>query len=564
MSNNRKEIGILAVIIAIVAVIVFSGVYLTRNIGKTDTQISEETAMEKLAKYVKNIGAETGTPTKGTVEYDDDADAADELPDIDTCDVTVSETTDVYAEIWSSPEKAGTGTDGWLTEMAESFNAEGYELDGEKVSIRLRKVNSGQAVDYITTGAARPDGFSPSAMFWADMAEADGVDMDVIAESLVGNVAGIVIANEKYDEFTEAYGSVDVMSVTEAAADGFAFGYTNPFSSTTGLNFLMCTLLRYDADSPLSDTAAAGFSSFQADVPLVSLTTLQMRSAADNGTLDGFVMEYQSYANDASMKGNYTFTPFGFRHDNPLVAVEGASDTAKEILELFANYCLTDSAQELADSYGFNDYSDYSCEYGEPDGATFTAAQSLYKENKDSGKTVVAVFVADVSGSMAGDPILALQESLINSMQYIDSDNYIGLVSYNGKVTIELPLAQFDLTQQAYFKGTVEALQTGGNTATYSAILVALNMIETQLEETPDAIPMIFVLSDGETNAGYSYSDIKSTVEGLNVPVYTIAYGSSADSDALQKIADINEAAFIETSTDDIVYQLKQLFNASM
>ena len=44
--------------------------------------------------------------------------------------------------------------------------------------------------------------------------------------------------------------------------------------------------------------------------------------------------------------------------------------------------------------------------------------------------------------------------------------------------------------------------------------------------------------------------------------VYTIGY--NADLAALQSISAVNEAASIDASTDDVVYQLKNLFNANM
>ena len=46
------------------------------------------------------------------------------------------------------------------------------------------------------------------------------------------------------------------------------------------------------------------------------------------------------------------------------------------------------------------------------------------------------------------------------------------------------------------------------------------------------------------------------------VPVYTIGY--NADIDALKRISEINEAATINAESDDIVYQLKNLFNSEM
>ena len=149
-------------------------------------------------------------------------------------------------------------------------------------------------------------------------------------------------------------------AVTQAVSDGtLQFGYTNPFTSATGLNFLIFTLVRYDTSNPLSDVATEGFRSFQRNVPFVSLTTQQMHDAAQRDTLDGFVTEYQVYHNDQQLQGAYKFAAFGYRHDNPLVAVSGASDDAKAVLDAFAQYCARDSSQQLASEDGFNGLDDY-------------------------------------------------------------------------------------------------------------------------------------------------------------------------------------------------------------
>lgn len=560
---NKHKIGILVVAVVIVCVAVFGGIYLTRNIGKSEKSISEESAKSRLSKMVKTISPGTAKTIKSPIEYDEAEDAAAELPDIDTCEVNVKATTDLYAEIYSSPEKAGTGTDGWLCEMAEEFNSQGYEVNGQKVSVQIRKVNSGQALDYISSGKAVPEGFSPSNMLWVDMLNARGVSTETVSESMVGNVAGILLSNDTYSEIMSKYGSVDLKAITQATEAGeFAMGYTNPFASSAGLNFLICTLQRYDLGNPLSETAVEGFQKFQENVPFVALTTMQMREAASKGILDGFIMEYQSYVNDSALSGNYKFTPFGYRHDNPLVSVDSASPDEKEILNQFAQYCDTEKAESRASEYGFNKMNDYVCEYEPVSGDVLVSAQKLYKANKDGGKPVVGVFVTDVSGSMAGDPLFALQESLINSMKYINLENYIGLVSYSDDVTIELPVAQFDLEHQTYFKGAVENLYASGGTATFDGICVAMDMINQVMEEHPDAKPMIFVLSDGETNSGHTLNDIRDLLSGLRIPVYTIGY--NADLEALKSISDVNEAASIDASTDDVVYQLKTLFNANM
>ncbi|HAV91496.1 MAG TPA: hypothetical protein DCW44_09520 [Eubacterium sp.] len=73
---------------------------------------------------------------------------------------------------------------------------------------------------------------------------------------------------------------------------------------------------------------------------------------------------------------------------------------------------------------------------------------------------------------------------------------------------------------------------------------------------------MIFVLSDGECNRGHSLKEVSPIVSSLKTPIYTIGY--NANIDALKQLSDINEGVCIDAKTDDVVYQLKQLFNANM
>ncbi len=562
MGNKRVVIGLVGGLV-IISALVFGILFLTRNTGKTERTISTETAQQRMADMMREIDPDTANPVKSSVEYSSNDVAAEELPKLDTNAVTVPATTDLNAEIWSSPEKAGQGTDGWLREMAEKFNASGATVGGKPVSVQVRSMSSGLGVDYIATGKASPAGYTPSNMLFVNLLSNRGVKTEVVRERTVGNVAGILLNKEHYDSLMSKHGSVDLKAVTEAVGSGeLTMGYTNPFTSSTGLNFLVSTLLRYDPSNPLSDKATEGFRKFQANVPFVALTTVQMRDAAERGALDGFVTEWQLYANDPSLSNSYVFTPFGYRHDNPLVACPSATAEQRQILELFAQYC-DNNGKELADRYGFNGKDDYVSEVAEIDGAQLVKAQELYKKNKDNGRPVIAVFVADVSGSMSGSPLAELQSSLINSMRYINTDNYVGLVSYSDFVTINVPVAKFDLTQQSLFKGAVENLRASGGTATYDAIIVAADLVQKAAADNPDAKPMIFVLSDGETNQGFvDFEPMKDVIGGLRIPVYTIGY--NANIDALKQISGINEAASIDASTDDVTYQLKNLFNANM
>lgn len=566
MSNlsTGKKVGILAGIAVVLFVIIYGGLMLTQNWDKSEDVISTEDAAEKLTSLLDGINVTTVEARKATITGSDILSEKEELPDIDNYPLSVTNTTSHYIEIFSSPEKAGTGTDGWLNEIANRFNQESFTINGEKISVAVRSVPSGLAVDYITSEKYVPDAFTPSNEYWGEFIKAKNKDITIKESRLVGNVAGILVKNDKYDELIKKYGSVNMKVITEATTNNeIAMGYTNPFASSTGFNFLISTLYAYDAENPLSDTAVKGFQTFQQNVPLVSYITMQMREAAESGSLDAFILEYQSYVNDPTLKTDYKFTPFGVRHDNPMYQIGTLNEEKSEILQKFCEYCLSSESQALATEYGFNNNNDYKSEL--PDtisGAELVKAQSLYKENKDSGKTVMAVFVADTSGSMLGEPLNALKTSLLNSMQYINSENYIGLVSYNNKVYINLPIAKFDINQQSMFKGAVEDLDAVGQTATNDALIVALDMLEKAKETHPNVKPIIFLLSDGEQNTGYSLNDISSVLSAYEIPVYTIGY--NANISALQQISAINEAATIDATSDDIVYQLKNLFNSEM
>lgn len=557
---KKKSIVTFVVIALVCFVAIYGGLTLTGGNSTSDT-MSTESAIKKLDKLYKKVDPRERTAQKVTINFQK-SDLKDELPDISKYPLSVEGNGEVNIEIFVSPEKGGKGNDGWLNEVAEEFNKSNQSVNGKSVSVSIRPIASGMGADYIISGKYIPDGYTPSNDLWGQMMEAQGVKISVEEKRLAGNVAGILLSKKKQKELEEKYGKIDMKAITEATANNeIAMGYTNPFSSSTGLNFLLSTLHEFDAKDPLSDAAVDGFEQFQANVPFVAYTTIQMREAAESGSLTGFILEYQIYQNSKDLKG-YVFNPFGVRHDNPLYSIGVLSADKKQAMRAFADFCMDSKQQKKATEYGFNGMDDYKSVNETFTGDNLLEAQNLWKESKDSGRPVTAVFVADVSGSMYGTPINELKNSLINGSQYINEDNYIGLVSYSGEVNIDLPIKQFDLNQRALFTGAVEALDAGGETATFDAITVGLKMLMDAKEANPDTKLLMFVLSDGETNRGLRLKDVKSMLNGLEVPVYTIGY--NADISALESISQINEAASINADSDDVVYQLKNLFNAQM
>lgn len=565
-SSSKKNAITLVIIGVIMLAVIGVAVAILNNSGKSKSQITRETAIARMEKKLKNIDVKTAEPKKAAVEIAP-SDLADELPDIEKYPLSVEGRAELVLEIFSSTEKSSAGTDGWLNEVAEDFNREHHSINGYSAAISVRPIASGAAVDYIVSGKYVPQAYSPSNVLWGEMIAAQNVDIRKVCDRLAGNTAGVLVSKDTYKKLQETYGTVDINAITQATIKSeISMGYTNPYASSTGINFLVSALQAFDSSNILSDTAVSEFQKFQQNVPFVAYTTLQMRDAADSGVLDAFVLEYQGYYNASDLR-SYEFIPFGVRHDSPVYALGHLSEEESELLNTFIEYCLNDKNQRLAKKYGFNYLEDYKDNLSDTvNGAAMLSAQSLWKNEKDSGSPVMAVFVADVSGSMAGAPLANLQQSLINASQYINSTNYVGLVSYSTDVTKNLDIGEFNLNQRSYFTGAVNSLSPGGNTATYDAVLVALDMLMTkkaELEAEGQTIkPLLFVLSDGETNTGCELSQIDDIVEGLEVPCYTIGY--NANLSKLSELSSINEAANINADSDDVVYNLKSLFNAQM
>lgn len=550
MDKRTKGIVTVGVLMIIVMVAVIIGVVVKRagNISSGGGGISGTKQDMTLDEMYNELDVEQATPVKGTVTLDT-PDLYDELPEIDKYPLSVEGSGDVDIEIFTSGEKAGKDNDSWLIDVASSFNSSDVKTsDGKTVSMSVRSVPSGTAADYIISGKYLPDLYTPSNTLFGEYAISNNGSLELYADRLVGNTAGILVKKDS------GYTTAD--EVIKAVQDNkITMGYTNPQTSATGLNLLL-TLLRGGDDN---------FTKFNANIPYVAYTTQQMRDSASNGTLDAMLSEYQAYINDNNLISMYDFIAFGVRHDNPVYICNKSGKTAAELegVKLVVDYCKSDEMQKIAAQKGFNANDDYTSAE-EFSGAQVTQGLKTYKKTKDNGKDIIAVFVADCSGSMDGDPMNQLKNSLTNGAQYINDNNYVGLVSYSNSVTIEVPIAQFDLNQRSYFQGAVNNLIASGGTASYDAVVVAVKMITEAKAQHPDAKCMLFLLSDGYANNGYSMDEITSALRTSGIPVYTIGYGDDADTGELARLSGINEAASINADSDDIIYKIKSLFNSQL
>ena len=561
MKNSKKDNIILAVIALIVVGLIFGVIFSTQNWGKSKDDINAEKSMKQLNKlystiHVKNLN------TQKDYEYVEGENYT-VLPDISEYPFVVNPTTDNFLTIYSSPEKAGTGYESFLVDVASKFNQSGVTVDGVPVSVGIRSISSGLAADFISSNKYVPDVYAPSNELWGDLLAEKGVKVSLADKRIAGNVAGVVLSKNKNDELQKKYGNVDSKAIINGVLNNeISIAYTDPYSSSTGLNFILTALNYFDSSNPVSDNAIAQFKKFQQNIPFTAYNTLQLKESAQAGSLDGFLLEYQTFVNSPDLSSSYVFVPFGVRHDSPIYEIGDLSSIKKQITSKFVEYCKNGESQKIAVEKGFNGLDDYVSQISFSSQKNIAKAQSVWKTEKTGNSGITAVFVADVSGSMEGSPLLKLRASLNQATNFIGSDANIGFVTFSDTVNVAVPIAKFDSTQKSYFSNAVKNLRASGGTAMFDAIIVGEKMLMDAKEKDPDTRLMLFVLTDGETNRGHSFKDIEEITRNLRIPIYTIGY--NADIDVLKELSNINEAATMDAENDNIIYRLESLFNSQM
>jgi Ca-activated chloride channel family protein len=556
-SGKKTMLGI-GVVIAVLWAVIIAAIVIIGNIGDS----KEKPVEERLDTLFDKINVRRADLVKGYIDIDD-VNLREILPSISKYPLQVESFAPLTVEIFSSTEKATVSSDTradndrWLVDMAQAWNK-----DNPDRGISVRGIASGLMMDYIISETYVPEAMSPSNTLWGDMLEAAGINIRLVENSLTGNVAGICLNKAKHQYMVDNYGDISVENIVKATVNGeIAIGYTNPLASSTGANFLMTTLFSIDPGDVLSDTASNGFREFSANVPFVAFTTLQMRESAKSGRLDGFVFEYQQYQNSPELIQDYVFVPYGVRHDNPVFELGNLSAEKSALLKDFIAFCKSPESQAAASKYGFNGLPDYKSD-PRVSGFSLAQAQRLWKDNKNADRDLFVVFVADLSGSMSGEPLARLKESMRQGVKYIRDDASVGLVSFNDYATIDLPIGKMDNLQRQYFAGAVNNWEAGGSTAMFDGVVAGLQMLAQAREQNPSAKCMLFVLTDGETNKVLSFGSVSGVLKDAGVPIYTI--GFNANISVLSEIAALNEAASLNADSEDVVYRLSQLFNAEM
>lgn len=260
--------------------------------------------------------------------------------------------------------------------------------------------------------------------------------------------------------------------------------------------------------------------------------------------------------------------------DSVLSYIDNKDDKKKEQFIKLQNYFLSEEGQKILENYGrrtwyggttdkapkdiFNpkwgiDTTKYISPIKYPSDEVINRAFDLYQE--ELRKPIHVVFCLDYSGSMSGTGY----NELVEAMEYILTDKAKNdKIQFTSKDKIDvIPFASHaddhwtteNGSQTEELLDMIKGRYPTGSTALYTATINALKLLK---DESTEYNTSVILMTDGASNDTLNnYNDLKRTItkNKLNIPVFSITFGS-ADEYELEKIAKLTNGKVFDGKTD--------------
>lgn len=154
------------------------------------------------------------------------------------------------------------------------------------------------------------------------------------------------------------------------------------------------------------------------------------------------------------------------------------------------------------------------------------------------------VVALDLSGSMSGEPLAALQSGLTRMLEFLEPDDHVSIVTYSDEATVVAEDQGLD--QKMALQKTIDGLKAGGSTNIYDGLFTAYQVAAAHMD--PAMQSRVILLSDGVATSGIkSVAKLRSLAAGWaekGVATTTIGVGVDFDPEAMRGVAEAGSGAF--------------------
>ena len=186
----------------------------------------------------------------------------------------------------------------------------------------------------------------------------------------------------------------------------------------------------------------------------------------------------------------------------------------------------------------FNDYTPFIINVSSPQ-----------PESEEKKCNADLICVIDISGSMQGEKIQLVKESLKILVEMMDKNDRLALILFASKASNYFDLNYMtDQTKQNLIK-KIEEIEAHGGTNILSGLESAVQILKKEKETKNDRVSSILLLSDGCDNYSNDIQlaeSLKKLTKGLNLSftLNTFGYGYDHDPKIMNKLANIRDGSF--------------------
>lgn len=176
------------------------------------------------------------------------------------------------------------------------------------------------------------------------------------------------------------------------------------------------------------------------------------------------------------------------------------------------------------------------------------------------------VAVIDVSGSMEGDKLKLVQETLEFVVANLKADDRLGLVAFDSNVSTPLALMAMDAKGKADALEACHRLRAGSCTNLSGGLFAGIDMLKKRAARVVPfgAAPVssLLLLTDGMANEGVRGNDLTAAARNLMADaasaagpfsLYTFGYGSSHEATLLKSLAEVGNGMYYFIESNEAV-----------
>jgi Ca-activated chloride channel homolog len=474
-----------------------------------------------------------------------------------------------------------TDLDQLLAPLIERFNEGGFKVRGRSIHIEGRGLTSGEAERLIRTGEEKPVVWAPASSLWGRLltARVGKPWVPLVTPSIVHSPQVIAIPEPQARKLGWPESTIGWKDIPRLVASGaLRFGHPSPLSSTSGLSALAAVY--YAVTGKLYGLTNDDVHRARARVRKVERSVVHYAPTA-NDFLDQLADYGPGYAS-AVVVQETSLVQFNeqnswrlvavypsdgtFMADYPYIVLNGlwVSEDEADAARAFFEWLRGMITPETAARSGYRDAEESETvlppvdpEHGaDPSQPVFLlrppapdvlmAILAAWREDRKLADIVIAVDASMLRKGTAAE----LRRAVERLLDPLSPRHRVGLVAFGDSVSTAVPLAPLSVNAERLREG-LAGLRPTGRTALYDAVADGVRQA-TSADDSARTTALVVVTDGGDDASSLDLAGLRARIRGSRVRIFTVAYGSKADSRALEAIAATSQGRAFRTSAGEL------------